>query len=745
MIGAALLVGPTRSAYKCLSSWISRCHSGTARDATKLLSFHVTLQRQSTCTFCIDSNAEISSGRKPFFSLATRKTRSLEKRTLHGRAVYTDTMTTPPSSKLLSQIFWNEAQREALAALYHPFVIGLAAETLPKAGFWHFIAQDVYYLQAFASAYGMAAEGAPDNNAKRALQELQSATYEELKLHDSYAKAWKQDTDQEDGVTAATLEYTSFLLDTAAGKVGQSTPGHAQQVDTGVSDQCRTDGAARLVPAEEGASGQVSLGQGRPGQMPASDSSAKTTLRTIAAMVPCMRLYAFIGQSLVKGLPSLDLERHLYRDWIKTYASAEFEASASKLESLLDQLSTGCEPKLRAELQALYQKAMRLELSFFSGQPLVGCPEALLKMVQPGHVFFASDFDSTCSEEDSSPLIAELAIAAGGEQGSHAKQEKWTAVAEAYMEDYTALLNKYLPAHGSREPSHVSPSDVAGGPQPGYGSSQAAEDAESSERTDATSGRGIDTLEAEVMEQEDPSGGPRAGLPAALASFLGALAAFESEANRRVELAEVLSGVSKAALYRRGRDMGLRTNCAELLARLAGRGVELNIISVCWSRSFIEGALHKALGGDKDGIVVHSNELLYGDDALSTGGIEWNLQGPKDKERCFNVLKYKFLASNPSTRKADLLSVYVGDSLTDILPLLNANVGIVIGSSSTLRRAAEVFDIRLDPLLVAAVELAKSELQGHFKPMQLRQPKRIFSVSSWEEIEALLLGYSDVS
>ena len=76
---------------------------------------------------------------------------------------------------------------------------------------------------------------------------------------------------------------------------------------------------------------------------------------TIAAMTPCMRLYAFLGQSLSRGKVA-----PLYAEWVKTYADPGFEALAARLESLLDQHAGDSEP-----VRANYHRAMELEYGFF--------------------------------------------------------------------------------------------------------------------------------------------------------------------------------------------------------------------------------------------------------------------------------------------------------------------------------------------------------------------------------------------
>src|SRR5436189_4363051 len=53
---------------------------------------------------------------------------------------------------------------------------------------------------------------------------------------------------------------------------------------------------------------------------------------TVAAMTPCMRLYAYLGGELV---PKCSQE-HRYRQWIETYGGEEFGRLAGRLEALLD-------------------------------------------------------------------------------------------------------------------------------------------------------------------------------------------------------------------------------------------------------------------------------------------------------------------------------------------------------------------------------------------------------------------------
>ena len=76
---------------------------------------------------------------------------------------------------------------------------------------------------------------------------------------------------------------------------------------------------------------------------------------TIAAMTPCMRLYAWLGQSLARTPVA-----PTYVDWVRTYADPGFEAMAVRLEALLDEHASDSAP-----VRANYRRAMELEYGFF--------------------------------------------------------------------------------------------------------------------------------------------------------------------------------------------------------------------------------------------------------------------------------------------------------------------------------------------------------------------------------------------
>ena len=201
----------------------------------------------------------------------------------------------------LARELWTANQDLAQACLAHPFVRGLADGSLPIDRFRSYVGQDAYFLDAFARAYALALARSPDRRGLEAFHHLIAGVLHELRLHATYAARWQVDLTSIEPALG-TLAYTDFLLATAG--LG------------GVGEIC-------------------------------------------AAMAPCMRLYAYLGQALCKEIASAS--NNPYREWVETYSSESFEALAAELEQLLNRYATDAPTVLAA-----YRRAMQLELAFFS-------------------------------------------------------------------------------------------------------------------------------------------------------------------------------------------------------------------------------------------------------------------------------------------------------------------------------------------------------------------------------------------
>ena len=199
----------------------------------------------------------------------------------------------------LAKTLWEENADLARRALEHRFVRGLGDGDLPLGSFQKYVAQDAFFLEAFVRAYALALAHSPDRQGLHDFTELLAGVLEELKLHGKYAEGWGVElVDLVPG--EATLTYTDFLLATATLR--------------GVGETC-------------------------------------------AAMGPCMRLYAFLGQSLAdEGID----ESNAYAEWIETYSAPVFKALASTLEGLLARYAADT-----LAVRAAYRWVMNLKLAFF--------------------------------------------------------------------------------------------------------------------------------------------------------------------------------------------------------------------------------------------------------------------------------------------------------------------------------------------------------------------------------------------
>ncbi|KAF2292680.1 hypothetical protein GH714_026675 [Hevea brasiliensis] len=130
--------------------------------------------------------------------------------------------------------------------------------------------------------------------------------------------------------------------------------------------------------------------------------------------------------------------------------------------------------------------------------------------------------------------------------------------------------------------------------------------------------------------------------------------------------------------------------------------------------------------GDLNVLQVHSNELAY-EETISTGEILRRVECPMEKLQAFNdILKDR-------NTNGQQLTVYIGGSVGDLLCLLKADIGIVIGSSPSLSRLGDHFGISFVPLFSGMVKKQKEFDEGS-SPNWKGLPGILYTVSSWAEI-----------
>ena len=173
----------------------------------------------------------------------------------------------------ITKKLWADNYEIAVLSFNTKFVQGLKSGSLPKNIFQEYLAQDYFFLETFARAYGLAVSKSTDKYSIRKLSELLMGVSEELILHENYAKKWDIDLSN-NYIKKSTKNYTDFLDDT---------------------------------------------------------SKRYSSVEIMFAMTPCMRLYSWIGKSLYKQDFAVK-----YKEWIITYSDDNFENLANSLENLIE-------------------------------------------------------------------------------------------------------------------------------------------------------------------------------------------------------------------------------------------------------------------------------------------------------------------------------------------------------------------------------------------------------------------------
>jgi len=203
----------------------------------------------------------------------------------------------------------NRADWEAYVA--HQFVRQLADGTLPRAAFRCYLVQDYLFLIQFARAYALAAYKADTiADMRQAAGAMAAILDQEMSLHVKFCAGWGLSVADMEAVPEAPqcMAYTRFVLEA----------GHAGDL-----------------------------------------------LDLLVALAPCVVGYAEIALRLIADLDG-KLGENPYREWIETYAGAEYQALARAAVEQLDRVHLRRAGAGRfPALSRLFQGATRLEAGFW--------------------------------------------------------------------------------------------------------------------------------------------------------------------------------------------------------------------------------------------------------------------------------------------------------------------------------------------------------------------------------------------
>lgn len=204
-----------------------------------------------------------------------------------------------------------------------------------------------------------------------------------------------------------------------------------------------------------------------------------------------------------------------------------------------------------------------------------------------------------------------------------------------------------------------------------------------------------------------------------LRQFLMEVHDFDSQSTKKVEESKLLAGITNEGIADIAKEVDLKPGCLDVLEQF---NLTLHVISFNWSKDLIKNVL-----GKLKNLSITGNTFPQINNK-STGIIDKKVSSSLDKEKAFQHL---LKAINPQSG----LSVFIGDSIGDLLALLQADIGIVVGASSTMKRVCKAFGVRLTPL---------NELYNHCESVSNLETSNtkhvLYTTNSWQEIGELLLG-----
>ncbi|CAN1233964.1 Bifunctional TH2 protein, mitochondrial [Linum perenne] len=368
---------------------------------------------------------------------------------------------------------------------------------------------------------------------------------------------------------------------------------------------------------------------------------------------------------------------HPYKKWIENYSCDNFQASALQTEDLLDKLAVSLTGEELDVIEKLYHQAMKLETEFFSAQPIL----------QPTVVPLTKDHNP---DKDRLVIFSDFDLTCTVVDSSAVLAE--IAIVTAPKMSSAELKNTW-----------------------GLLSTQYMEEYE------------------QCIESVLPSGKVEFNFQA-VCKALEQLSEFEKRANSRVIESGVLEGMNLKDIKQAGERLILQDGCSSFFQKIVGNeklNSSIHVLSFCWCADLIRSAFSS---GGLGVLSVHANELLF-EESITTGEIINKVETPLDKVKAFRDIMKNYKDDKRN------LTVYIGDSVGDLLCLLEADVGIVIGSSSTLRTVGSRLGVSFVPLFPGVLQKQRECTEENWCSMGKKHSGTLYTVCSWAEIDALILGH----
>ncbi|MBZ7953255.1 TenA family protein [Campylobacter sp. W0018] len=88
-------------------------------------------------------------------------------------------------------------------------------------------------------------------------------------------------------------------------------------------------------------------------------------LDMLIALSACAIGYGYIGNEICKNISKEKLQNHLYKEWILTYSSQEFQATVKEFEDFVNSYSNQISEEKFKKLNSIFHNVVRLEIAFW--------------------------------------------------------------------------------------------------------------------------------------------------------------------------------------------------------------------------------------------------------------------------------------------------------------------------------------------------------------------------------------------
>lgn len=403
----------------------------------------------------------------------------------------------------------------------------------------------------------------------------------------------------------------------------------------------------------------------------------KVAVFTLGAMMPCWRLYASLGQELLAALGGKVDQDNPYKDWIESNADEGLEESTRNVEALLNKLSASLTGEELDIIEKLCHKSMAHEIEFFMAPPTLDQPTVL-------PLTRAID-----------PASGRLLLFSGFEQ-TCTLVESSPILADIAIVTASSNQDQLRSDWGYLFQLH----------DEDY--TESIENIMSSEKVHQFN---YDTVQTRL----EP------------------FSVLEKRANSRVVQSRVLKGLSLEGIKQVGGRQILLDGCSTFFQKVmknARLNAAINVLSYSWCDEFIKSAFSSL---KLDALNMHANQLTF-KESISTGDINRIVESPAQKVRVYGNILNEFDDDMVN------LTVYIGSSIGDLLCLLQANVGIVIGPSSSLKRVGSQLGVTFLPLFPSLLKKQKA-ITGASSPDWKQLSGVVYTVSSWAEFDAFITGF----